>query len=215
MKQTVWSISCSTSWISNSPSEPWRKNLIDEWRGVDGGQNGSEEKTRSIWWGRAQGFSQKHTSEIFNLVLINSCLFQAQIELSYMAMPLCWGLLHALQEIWFIHLAYCWWWLEHSPESSPENWFLTIYDSPPQGPPPRPSNSSLTLLQINLKAEPDSSSHHTPYKQPLFLQKAFCLVWGLQSQRVSGKTSCGLEDTKWDSEDREMYMMWKKGWGES
>lgn len=61
-------------------------------------------------------------------------------------MPLCWGLLHALQEIWFIHLVYCWQWLEHSPECSPENWFLTIYDSPPWVP-----HSSVTFQQINLR----------------------------------------------------------------
>lgn len=170
MKQTVWSISCSTSWISNSSSElQWKSWLTCGGRG----QNGGWEKRWGIRWGRALGFSQKHTSEIFNLALINSCLFQAQIELSYMATPLCWGLLHALQEIWFIHLAYCWRWLEHSPESSPENWFLTIHDSPPRVP-----RSSLTLLQINLKAEPDSSSHRTPYKQPLFLQKALFVLYG-------------------------------------
>lgn len=148
------------------------KKLIDEWSGLGGGRAGLGEKM-GYQVGESSGIFTKHTSEIFNLALINSCLFQAQIELSYMATPLCWGLLHALQEIWFIHLAYCWQWLEHSPESSPENWFLTIHDSPPRVP-----HSSLTLLQINLKAEADSSSHHTPYKQPLFLQKALFVLYG-------------------------------------
>lgn len=172
MKQTVWSISCSTSWISNSSSElQWKS-----WLTSEAGWAGAEWCLRvemGYQVGESFGIFTKHTSEIFNLALINSCLFQAQIELSYMAMPLCWGLLHALQEIWFIHLAYCWQWLEYSPESSPENWFLTIHDSPPRVP-----HSSLTLLQINLKAEPDSSSHHTPYKQPLFLQKALFVLYG-------------------------------------
>lgn len=133
MKQNVWSISCSTSWISNSSSErQWESWLTSEagwtraeqWLRKDGVSGGGEPG-----W-----ISQKHTSEIFNLALINSCLLQAQIELSYMATPLCWGLLHTLREIWFIHLAYCWRWLEHSLESSPVNWFLTIHDSPPRVP---------------------------------------------------------------------------------
>lgn len=80
--------------------------------------------------------------EGFNLTLINSLRFQARIELCYMAMPLCRGLLHVLWEIWFIHLAYCWRWLERSSGRNPQNWFLTIPDS---------LHSSLTLLQINLK----------------------------------------------------------------
>lgn len=54
-------------------------------------------------WGSC-GFSQKHTCEIFNLVLINSYFFRAKIELSYVATPLFGGLLLALREIWFIHL---------------------------------------------------------------------------------------------------------------
>lgn len=83
------------------------KKLIDEWSRLDGGRTVAERRDWGIRWGRAKGFSQKNMSEIFNLALINSYLFQAQIELSYMATPLCWGLLHALQEIWFIHLAYC------------------------------------------------------------------------------------------------------------
>lgn len=78
------------------------KKLIDKWR------TGAEQCLRGEMGyqvgGGFRGFSQKHTSEIFNLILINSYLFQAQIELSYMATPLFGGLLHALQEIWFIHL---------------------------------------------------------------------------------------------------------------
>lgn len=75
MKQTLWSISCSASWISNSSSElQWKSWLTRRGRG----QNCGWEKRWGIRWGRAWGFSQKHTSEIFNLALINSCLFQAQ-----------------------------------------------------------------------------------------------------------------------------------------
>lgn len=80
------------------------KNLIDKWR------TGAEQRSREEMGYEvvgALGFSQKPTSEIFNLALVNSYLFQTQIELSYMATPLFGGLLHALQEIWFIHLPHC------------------------------------------------------------------------------------------------------------
>lgn len=129
MKQTMWSISCSSSWISNNSSE-LQGNKTGWLTSGAGGRWLKKRERDCIRWERARRISQKHTFEIFNLALINSCLFQTQIELSYMAMPLCWGLLHALQEIWFIHLAYCWLWLEHSPGGSPVNWFLTIHDSP-------------------------------------------------------------------------------------
>lgn len=75
MKQTLWSISCSTSWISNSSSA--RQSAFSlQLRGR--GQNCGWEKRGDIRWVSAWGFSQKHMSEIFNLTLINSCLFQAQ-----------------------------------------------------------------------------------------------------------------------------------------
>lgn len=85
--------------------------------------------------------------------------------------------------LWFIHFYHCWW-LGFSHESRPENWFLTIHDSPTWSP------ASPTLQQIKLKAPSDSSSQRTPYKQPLFLQKAlFCLAASSKGALLSPKRS--------------------------
>lgn len=74
-------------------------------------------------------------------------------------------------------------------------------------------HSTLTLLQINLKAGADSLSRHTPYKQPLFLRQTLCLERGLQSLHGPVKTSHGLGGTEWDSDARETYWeIWRKGW---
>lgn len=153
------------------------------------GQNSGWEERQGIRWRRSWGFfSTKRTSEIFNLALINSCLLQAEIELSYMATPLCWVLLHALQEIWFIHLPIVdgdWSTLLRAAQRI-DFWqsMIHLLKSP---------HSSLTLLQINLKAEPDSPSHRTPYKQPFFSsESSICLVCGLQNRHIPVKTSCGL-----------------------
>lgn len=86
-------------------------------------------------------------------------------------------------KLFFIYF-YLRWWLGLSRESRAENWFLTIHDSPPLSP------VSPTLQQITLKALSDSSSQYTPYKQPLFLQKApFCPAAGSKGARLSPKTS--------------------------
>jgi len=69
--------------------------------------------------------------------------------------------------------------------------------------------SSLTLLQINLKAGPDSSSHQTPCKQPLFLQKALFVLYGGFKACISLLRGAHNGNV----EAGEMYMRWKEGCG--
>lgn len=66
-------------------------------------------------------------------------------------------------------------------------------------------HSSVTPLQINLKAEPDSSSHHTPYKQKLFLQKALLVLYRGFKACISLQMSHSLEGTQWGFDAGEMY----------
>lgn len=141
------------------------KKLIDKWR------TGAEQCLRG-----EMGYQVGGVSRIFTKAHIWNIQFNTHQQLPFSSSD--WIILYGNTIIWGIitcspgdlvySSSHCWRRLEHSPESNPENWFLTIHDNSP----PRVPHSSLTLLQINLKAEPDSSSRHTPYKQPLFLQKA-------------------------------------------
>lgn len=102
------------------------------WNKKDDWQEGAELFSREVIvrWVGSEGLSPS-THLKYSISLINSCLLQVQPELSSTATPLFGGLLHALQEIWVFHFSYCWKWRERSPENSPQNWFLTIYDAPP------------------------------------------------------------------------------------
>lgn len=62
MKQTLWSISCSNSWISNTSSElKWKTWL------TSGAEQFSREEMEYQFGGVFSGIFTKHTSEIFNL----------------------------------------------------------------------------------------------------------------------------------------------------
>lgn len=128
MKQTVWSISCSSLWICTSSSQlKWKRwltiggrTVLRRSNGVSGGRDLKDFRRAHIW----------------NIQFCRSTVVFPKFgpELSYMATPLFGGLFHALQEIWVFHFSYCWL-PERSPENGSQNWFLTSYDAPPTVPP--------------------------------------------------------------------------------
>lgn len=133
MKQTLWSISCSTSRISDCSSElQWQK---ADWRVKDGGRTVAERRDRVLGGGDLGDFF--HKAHVWNIQFSTDQQLPSSgwdwIILYGNAIML--GIITCSPGDLVYSSAYCWRWLEHSPESSPENWFLTIHDSPPQVPP--------------------------------------------------------------------------------
>lgn len=170
MKQTLWSISCSNSWISNTSSElKWKT-----WLTSGAEQFSREEMEYQFGGGGGGGLRDIHKAHIwtiqfswstdaFSKLRLNYPIWQHHYSEDYYVLSRRFGLFifSIVDDVW------------SAPQRAAQRtdfWqsMIHLLLSP---------YYSLTLSQINLKAEPDRSSRHMPYKQPLFLLKALFVLY--------------------------------------
>lgn len=161
MKQTVWSLSCSSSWIRTSFSQlEWKrwlakggKTVLQRSNGVSGG------------W----ALKDFHPAHIWNIQFLWSTVIFSKFSLNY---PL-WQH-HYLGDYYMLcrRFGFFIFPIVDNSGSAPkrtahriDSWqsMMHLLHSP---------HSSLTLLQINLKAGGNSCSHQMPYQLPWFLQNS-------------------------------------------
>ena len=165
MKQTVWSISCSSARIRASSSQlEWKRWLTIGGRAVLQRSNGV-----SGGW----ALKDFHPAHIWKIQFRRSTVVFSKFSLNY---PL-WQH-HYLEDYYMLSRRFGFFIfpIVDNDRSAPQrtanridSWQSMMYllHSP---------HSSLTLLQINLKAEGNSHSHQMPYKPSQFFQNTLFVV---------------------------------------